>query len=157
MGSNRRDARAASSTHFLNVDLDVTSRADLTPLVDCLEPKTVVMRSERLRGIYFASFELLSSRARTPDQTIAGLARLVEDLPVTGRRLWDRALARVFDIGIQAGSVWPAYKSKIEAGTLARVAGLRADVIVTVYPHDDEGMARTSPPRRARTARSTSA
>lgn len=140
-GSMKKQAGAATTeleqpaSSFLNVDLDLRSRADLTPLVDRLEPKTVVLRAEKYRGIYVASFELLSFRASTPDGCIAGLAGLIEDLPPAARRLWNGASERVFDVGIQAGADRQAFKPKIKAATLERVAALRADIVVTIYPY----------------------
>lgn len=122
------------TTHFLNVDLEVRSRASLAALVARLEGRVVVLSSERLRGVHLARFETLGARTATPDRCIAALVRLVEDLPRPERRLWDGASERVFDIGIQAGRDGQVFRPKIAASTLARVAALGAGIRVTVYP-----------------------
>ena len=114
-----------TATHFLNVDLDVKSRANLAPLVGRMERRAVVLHSDRRRGVHSARFELLGTRQGTPDQCIAGLARLIEDLPAAERGLWDEASARIFDIGIQAGADGQVFKLKIKAATLERVAAAR--------------------------------
>lgn len=124
-----------TATEFLNVDLEIKSRANLAPLVGRLERRAVAVRSERLRGVHHASFEVASARPSTPDRCIARLARLIEALPAAERRLWERASERIFDIGIQAGANGAVFKPKIKAATLERVAALGAAIVVTVYPH----------------------
>ena len=134
--------------HFMNVDLDLKSRADLAPLVARLARRASVLRSDRHRGLHCATFELLSSRQHTPERCIAGLARLIEGLPVTERRLTQR----IFDVGIQAGADGHVFRPTITTATLARVAALRAALTVTVYPYG-WGEKKTSPRRVVTDAR----
>jgi hypothetical protein len=80
------------ATHFLNVDLELRSRADLGPLVAAVDKKMVVLHSRRERGISHASLELYEfSRYVDPDMCIARFVQVVRRLPPSARRVWDGA------------------------------------------------------------------
>ncbi|MGE5835990.1 MAG: hypothetical protein ACM4AI_16025 [Acidobacteriota bacterium] len=69
----------------------------------------------------------------TADQEIGELLGLIDNLPTAARRLWDRADARVFDIGMQAGFHPHSHTLKLSSGTIRRLADLHATVAVTTY------------------------
>jgi hypothetical protein len=135
----------AATTHFLNVDLDLTSRKDLGPLVEALGAKVVLLHSGRKRGSYGASLELTELRYRDADACIARFIHLVRRLPPSARRLWDGATARRFDVGIQAGAKGASFSTRIKAGTLRRVAEIGGELAITVYVPAPRRRPRSSP------------
>jgi hypothetical protein len=132
-------AGSASTSHgfFLNVDLDIESSEDMAPLAAALEPHAYEL--ERPPGR--ASFELgepVSPRA--PEPLIREFVRLVEALPPAARAIWDRAQARVFDIGIQSSRHPFQETHSIGPDTLRAAAAIGAGITVTVCglaPEDD--------------------
>jgi hypothetical protein len=120
------------TAEFLNVDLDVWSREDLTPLVEALEPGLFALHITRVGRGWRARFEL-SRQPKTADAAIRRLAAAVERLPAGQRARWRRARRREFNIGIQAAAEPHAGEFPIEAATVARVARLGGRLAVTLY------------------------
>ena len=76
--------------HFLNVDLEIESKADLAPLAAELEPQAAILYSGPASGGFRVALELESLVGR-PDpsganETINELCRLVESLSPAGRQ-----------------------------------------------------------------------
>lgn len=69
----------------------------------------------------------------TAEQVIGALLDLVDDLPADARSLWERADARVFDIGMRAGFHPPSHVLKLSSRTIRRLANAHATVAVTTY------------------------
>jgi hypothetical protein len=119
-------------TQFLNVDLDLYSRSDLVPLVDAIGRRVIVLHVGRVGRSYRARLEV-SRRTTTADSTIREFCRLIGKLPVPARRLWDGADRRSFSIGVQAGAQPHASDFVVKAETVAAVAELGGEIVVTVY------------------------
>jgi hypothetical protein len=92
----------SSETHFLNVDLDIYSKHDLSPLVKCFGKKVVVLHAGVEHRNYSAHLEI-AKLTRTADSIIRAFCKLVDALPERERALWNNATVRSFSIGIQAG------------------------------------------------------
>src|SRR5580704_12265725 len=92
--------RDDSTTHFLNVDLDIYSRSSLKPLVDAFGKSVMVLHTDRVGRLYWAVLEVWVE-APTVDTTIRKLCRLIRALTPAQRRLWNKATRRDFNIGIQ--------------------------------------------------------
>ena len=123
-------ASPSPSRLFLNVDLDVESTADLTPLVEALAPYTFAL--ERPAGR--ASFELNEPVMPTdPEPLILEFVRLVKALPSSARALWDGASRRVFDIGIQSGRRPLQEAHHLAPTTLLAAAEVGAEIAFTIY------------------------
>jgi hypothetical protein len=119
---------------FLNVDLDVASTEDLTPLLRALEP--VAYALERPAGL--ASFELGDPTPTQPEPLILEFVRLISGLPAEARGIWERATKRTFDIGMQS-SHEPAQASyRLSAETLRAAADIGAEIAITVYALDPD-------------------
>jgi hypothetical protein len=115
---------------FLNVDLDVESSDDLTPLAKALEPTAFAL--ERPPGR--ASFELNEPVSpQGPEPLILEFARLVNDLPPPVREIWNRASRRVFDIGLQSSRRPFQETHRLAPATLRAAADVDAEIAVTVY------------------------
>jgi hypothetical protein len=118
---------------FVNVDLDLESSDDLTPLVTALEPHAYSL--ERPTGR--ASFELNEfDDAAGPEPIILEFVRLVTNLPPDARNLWDRASRRILDVGLQS-SREPFHETHcLAAETLRAVAAIGAEIAITIYALD---------------------
>lgn len=135
-----------AEAHFLNVDLDLRSRASLAPLIAQLRPHTFELHVSSARGWHDAHYEV-AGITRTPDATIKKFVRLLARLDPAARRCWDRAQLRDFNIGIQAGTHPRALELPLAAPTVRAVADLGARIVITVYPVD---AAELATPRRRR-------
>ncbi len=71
--------RDRSSTHFLNVDLDIYSRSRLQPLVDAFGKRVMVLHTDRAGRLYRVLLEV-SGQAPTVDATIRAFCRLIRAL-----------------------------------------------------------------------------
>jgi hypothetical protein len=138
---------SATKTHFLNVDLDLRSRQDLGLLLSALDRKVVVLHSGKQRGIQFAVLELYeSSRYVEPETCIARFVQLVRRLPTSARRLWNGAMERRFNIGIQGANKGETFTTLITTTTLRRVAEVGGEIVITVYAPPERRRRRASPP-----------
>ena len=121
-------------TRYLNVDLDVASSVPLEGLVAAMGPRVLVLHVGRHGTSCEAHVELGTSHTDvSPDKAIRGLVRIVERLPVRERRVWDSALSREFNIGIEAGLRPHAFEVRLEPSTVQALVGVGATVVVTVY------------------------
>ena len=123
-------------TRFLNVDLDILSKARLEPLVEAFGKRVSVHYVGR-EGRRFGAHLALLSYGQSADALMSALARLVKRLPPRARRLWNGAIAREFNIGIQAGLKPRSHELRIDEETLALVASLGGRIVVTTYAPDD--------------------
>jgi len=128
-----------SRTSFINVDLDVYSARPLRLLADAMEKaNAIALHCGRIApGRYRASFELGRS-ARSADNAIRGLARLIDGLPPPARKLWDGATRRDFAVGIDAGNTPFSFTSAIKPSTVAMVSNLRAQISYVIYARHTE-------------------
>ncbi len=125
-------AARASNTHFLNVDLDVYSKRDLRPLVDCLERKVHVLFVGRERRKFSAHLEI-AGNARSADATIRAFCKLIGDLPRGVRKIWDAATLRSFSVGVHAEIGSPVRDFRIKPATVTAVSTVGAEIVLTVY------------------------
>jgi hypothetical protein len=124
---------AERTTQFLNVDVDVWSTSDLQPLITALGRHILVHYVGEERGAYSAHLSLASAYNRDADTRIRRLVALIDRLPPAARRLWDRARARDFNLGIQGGLAPFSHEIALEERTVALVAGVRGRIVITTY------------------------
>lgn len=125
--------RTESNHVYLNVDLEVRSRHDLTPLAEALRSRLDVLHAGRVPGSGFlVSFEV-PGLSLSPDVAITRLARALSALPRSARRLWTLANDRVFDIGMDAAAVHGSYPISFRQETVRTIARLNARIAVTLY------------------------
>ncbi|BAZ06510.1 hypothetical protein [Calothrix sp. NIES-3974] len=121
--------------HFLNVDLEIESHQNLQPIVEGLGDKVMNLYCGKAQDHYLATFELSDVSAADPDSIISNFCLLIENLEGEGKKLWDSAFAKVFDIGYEAGLQPSSYSSEISPGTIKKISMLGASIRVTIYPH----------------------
>jgi hypothetical protein len=132
---------------FLNIDLDIESKSPLDALEREFGDRVSVMFCGRMRGRHCLYLET-AGRARGQDAILNALCSLVEGLSESGRRMWDAADKREFDLGYETRlSSERANRFRIRPGTLRRVAGLGATVAVTIYPEDSRTRRMQRTPR----------
>jgi hypothetical protein len=120
------------TTHFLNVDLDIYSKADLQPLVAALGKKVMVLYVGRIKQTHSAHLEL-TKITKSADTTIRGFCSLIETLPRMERDLWNAAKVRDFNIGVQAGTEPLSTEFALATETLRAAHKLGARIIFTIY------------------------
>ncbi len=126
-----------STTHFLNVDLELTASFDLQPLADAFEPKMSALYVGRRGGrTYFANLELnVYRRNWNPDLAIREQCKCILALPPSARKLWRRAKTRDFSIGISAGRSDATFI--VAADTVKAAARAGARVSIAVYQPEE--------------------
>ena len=129
--------------HFLNVDLEVRSREPLDPLAADLGEEVIALFCGRWDShTYFASFEL-SRGAGDADSIIHWFCVLLAGLDEEARGLWDRALARSFNLGFESGEN-PRLEVTLRPETVRQVAELNAELAITIYPPAPPGESHTT-------------
>jgi hypothetical protein len=126
---------------FLNVDLDIRSKSDLQPLVDALGDKMIVLYVGRENRHYKARLELNGSHhkreaakhEKVPEAIILGFCKLIRNLPLAARKLWDGARTRDFDVGIESGKPRRYYWFELTPNALEAAVEVNAKISVTVY------------------------
>lgn len=150
----------AKDDGFRNVDLEIgaRTRAQLAPLIEQLDDKLFEMYLGRIRGLYHACYESLGpSSIRAADRpapnatgVIHELADVIEGLNASGRRAWNAAATRDFNVGIElARGVWNL-SHVVEADAVRRVATLRGRIVFTAY--HDAAIRRPTAARKPRRA-----
>jgi hypothetical protein len=119
-------------TTFLNVDLDIVSARPLEPLVAAFGRSVIVHHVGREGGRHTAHLSLAVDR-QSADARIRALIRLIRRLPPPARHLWNRAISREFNIGIQAGTSPFSYLVTLEAETVRSIADVSGRIGITTY------------------------
>jgi hypothetical protein len=128
----RTQSREREKTAFLNVDLDLRSRAPVESLVKRLGPGVFALHVGREGRGHAARLEA-AAQSSSPGRLIRRFVALVERLPARERRLWDRADVREFNIGIQAPTTAAGYELHLDPVTIRAAARVNATIGVTVY------------------------
>jgi len=137
MGQAIKKRNVEPGAEYLNVDLEIRSRSDLTPLVDELSKSLFLLYAGRIRRTFFANFET-GGMSLAPEKAIKRLADAVFALPPSARKFWKAAEDRVFDIGVEANSAGPdIFALALQPETLKTIAQLNARLAFTFYPPEE--------------------
>jgi hypothetical protein len=131
----RGQDRPAAETTFLNVDLDIWSRAPLDDLVTVFGRKVVVLYVGKEGRQYGAHLEVVSPA--DANRTIRRFVTLVDSLPRLPRKIWEAARVRQFNVGVQAGNCPHAYELRLQRATVAVAARIGAQFALTAYAPDE--------------------
>jgi hypothetical protein len=140
------------SPHFLNVDLDIESRTRLSSLAAEFGQKVDVNYSGRMGGKYLLVVEIPGC-PKDADRAVNALCGVVEGLSALGKRIWDAAHRKEFDLGYEARFVRQhPNRFKLRTNTLRRITRLGATMAVTFYCEDRPPLPgkppKTNSPRR---------
>jgi hypothetical protein len=116
---------------FLNVDLDLKSRADPAALVKAWRRRVLTTQHEKSGGRHWVRFNLMV-QPKGPADAIKRYARLIKALPSPARRIWTGA-SKELDIGIQAGFERGASEWVLDASIVKALAALGTQLRITVY------------------------
>lgn len=119
---------AMEPAQFLTIDLDVRSQRSLAPLMSAWPEAYQPLNDSRwlIRNAFTAD-----SAEKAAKSLLAHIAKL------KGKALgsWKQAHRRTFDIGVQAGGPGRAFEEvQLSADTLGRIAAVRGQVKMTIYP-----------------------
>jgi hypothetical protein len=130
--------------HFLNVDLQVKSRRDLSEFTREMDRKAFCLTYHKYRGVFFANYEV-KIIPRSAETIMKAFCRILENLSPAAAAAWRHASSKVFDFGFQSGDEYhePAnpfrpYTLDLSPETLTRMAKLKAGIRITLYPLDRE-------------------
>jgi len=124
-------------THFLNVDLELESPTEMSPLIDALARRAFVLQHDSSGTTHRATIEL-NREPRDPDAALEAFGKLVRALPLSAREAWNQAAVRDFNIGVQAGTTPPHFELTLAPGALAVASELRARIVLTVYGSSEQ-------------------
>jgi hypothetical protein len=119
--------------YFLNVDLLIESRSPLTSLAIEFGDRVSVLFSGRMKGRHCLYVDSAGAD-RNQDAILRTLCALIEGLSAGGKRVWNAATIREFDLGYETRlSDRRSNRIGIRPSTLRRVAALGATLAVTLY------------------------
>lgn len=119
---------------FLNVDLEIESRATLESLAAEMSDRVVVLYCGAAgnRNRHLLAIEIVE-QSSGPDMTIHQLCSIIEGLSPAGQRLWKRAVRKEFDLGYESRPSKRSVRFMLRQDTLQRIASLGATLAVTCY------------------------
>jgi len=125
-------------SYYLNTDLDLISKRNLSGLLSELESKCCILHGEKHDDSWFIRAESLSGEEEggsDPSQDIGSLLDVLENLDEKSSMLLRSCETIEFNIGWQAGDERPAANSfTLEPELLARIAALGGRLATTIYP-----------------------
>ena len=124
------------ATHYLNTDLELDSREDLTPIVEEFGDDVVCLYNGPWGTHRRAAFELAANLPHDPDPNscIRMFCALVAGLSPHARAIWDGCSRRTLDMGFEAGTDRESCQQMLEYDALAQLAAIRTHLVITVYP-----------------------
>lgn len=127
-----------TETQLLGTELEIVSDHDLTGLLDAIRGHVAVIRGSRDDGRHTLWVERIDWARTGLNDVVCGYVELIESLPARPRALWDGALDRCLNTGIQAGVTPNAYPVNLSAETMARASRIGARHQFTVYAAHSE-------------------
>lgn len=125
---------------YLNTDLDVSSREELTGLTSALASRGMHPLHSATKGgdgQWYVTFETDAS-FEEPEPNIAAMVAAVESLEVALRTEWFACSLREFNVGYDCGSKPWAFNQGLSSELLGRIAAIGASLRVTLYPPERE-------------------
>lgn len=117
---------------FLNVDLELESKHDISALVGDLEKRALVLHYDQDETRHLARIEAKEDNA-TPDQAINALCELIESCSKAALKQWLSCSRRTFDLGFNSGHTPKCFNEALHADTLLRISAIGAGIEFTLY------------------------
>ncbi len=119
---------------FINVDVEILSAKPLGGLKREFEALgAFYLYCGRVPSGYLLILEMNTFLVAKLERRLVSVCRLVERLSPEGRKIWDAAKGRSFDIGIKAVDEHQAARFSVPAKLVQRIADLGGTLTVTVY------------------------
>ncbi|MBQ4851678.1 hypothetical protein [Pseudoalteromonas sp. MMG012] len=122
-----------SEIQFLNVDLELESKHDISALVSDLKKDAVILHYDKDEYRQLARIEA-NADVISPDKAINHLCELIESCTKAGLKQWLSCTKRTFDIGFNSGASPKCYSQALHADTLLRISAIGAGIEITLYP-----------------------
>ncbi len=122
-----------SEIQFLNVDLELESKQDISALVEDLSKNAMILHYDKDDYRQLARIEA-DSEVRSPDKAINYLCELIESCSRAALKQWLGCSRRTFDIGFSSGTSPKCFNEAISADTLLRISAIGAGMEITLYP-----------------------
>ncbi|WP_042150313.1 MULTISPECIES: hypothetical protein [unclassified Pseudoalteromonas] len=122
-----------SEIQFLNVDLELESKNDISVLVGELAKKAIVLNYDKDDYRQSARIEA-DTDIKTPDQAINHLCEQLESCSRNALKQWLTCSKRTFDIGFNSGTKPKCFNQAIKSDTLLRISAIDAGLEITIYP-----------------------
>jgi hypothetical protein len=119
-------------TEFANVDIDLKSIRDPEPFLGALGSRVLWQRLGKVGRAHWVRL-MLSRQPTSPADAILSFAKLVTKLPPAARAVWDTAVRREFDIGIETGVEPNVAEWVLEPKVMKAATELGAQLRITVY------------------------
>jgi len=119
---------------YLNVDFLVEADFDLSSVIEALRKEVTFLWDET--SLQSSSFGIESNltNAKTPEEDILELLRILENLPIKQKKLLQDSQKKVFDIGLECGTLFVPIDAKISVKTVQRIAQLECYINIKLYP-----------------------
>jgi hypothetical protein len=118
----------ASTTKFLNVDIDLRTQNGIEAIVNAFG-NTILVLNRTDRDLTFE----LNRECVSPDETILCLIGLVQSLPDEAMTEWNACEFRRINIGIQAGSEPHEARFMISNRAVSLLTTINCEIVITVY------------------------
>lgn len=128
--------RMQMNIKFLNVDLDIQSKQDISLILNELGTNIFVLHRGQQENYYFACLEI-DRDAPNADMTINIFCDLIENFSEETSKIWNSCYYKVFDLGYESGIQPNYFTSNISSTTIKRIASIGASLNITIYPIDD--------------------
>jgi len=139
---------------YLNTDLDLLSKSDLTGLAAAFKNKGVraLYVTHARDGLWYARFE--TDRQHTePEANIAKLVTVIELLGKANRATWQSCSKRDFNIGYDCGDEPWEFNQGLSAELLGRLAAVGGSLRITLYPDREPQVTKPRQRRKAAKAK----
>ena len=133
------DPNDFNTTRFLNLDLDLESTTDLSPLVDYLGERVIVLCNEPVGDHFRLCLEPGGDLSHDfdPSECIDHFATLLNTLPLEIRSLWDSCESKVFDFGFESGLEPFHFSSSLPVSAVRSISSLGGEIKITIYAHQE--------------------
>jgi hypothetical protein len=120
---------------FINLDLVLKSTSDLSEFVEHVDRQSFVLAHQEHDGEWILVLELADDAPpRDPAAHTQRFLTLMSGLPDEARAVWTACTSRTFSYGFDGGSNAPSLDATISAELLSQIAGLGAEIGITIYP-----------------------
>lgn len=130
--------KSVRDTHLLGAELELVAPYDLEPLLAHIRSSVGIVRNSVDEGVHTLWLELVPTE-KTLDEAMHRYVALVQGLPPALRDLWDRAIARCVNVGVDVGLGPHAFHVNASNAALAQAARVDMGLVVTVYAPDLNG------------------
>jgi hypothetical protein len=123
-----------AAPQFLNLDVVLKSNSNLDALVEHLGERVFVISHQEHERQFILVLELADEQRHDAQSCTQQFLMIIDALPDTAINLWKACTSRTFSYGFESGEDRPALNTTISVDVLRQIAGIDADIAITVYP-----------------------